>query len=75
MGWSVGRPRAMYVSSLQIIGLSIFILFVVAGLVTGIVTNKPTSLGFGYLFGTAIISFPIAWAVTKIYRRLRKSSK
>ena len=75
MGWSGGRPRAIYISSVQIIGLIIFVLFAVAGLMIGIVSNKATNLGFAYLIGTAIVSFPIAWALRKIYYRFRKFSR
>jgi uncharacterized membrane protein (DUF485 family) len=75
MGWYGGRPRAMYVSSLPIIFLAVFILFVILGLATGVVSKTLDSRGFGYMIGTAVVSVPMAWVVRKIYYRLRKRSK
>jgi len=79
MGWSWGRPRAVYFSPLQIIAFLVFILLFLLSyyvlLPSEFARPIPTLFAFCYMIALFALSVFLAWSVVKVYRHIQKHSK
>lgn len=79
MGWSWGRPRAVYISPIQIIAILVFLLLFLLSyyvlLPSEFGRTQPSLFAFCYMVALFALSVLLAWSMVKVCRIIKKHSK
>jgi uncharacterized membrane protein YadS len=76
MGWSGGKPRAVYVSPVQIIAVLVFLLLFLLSyfvlLPSEFARPIPTFFAFCYMIALFALSVVLAWLIVKVYDHVKR---